>query len=200
MVQQPLVRQINGDRDALDLWPVLGERCRRDDMFRMWRYSRARYGIDHIDTDGLEGAATRVLEEVQKVLREREGCIDHFAAYELYWEQRWSLDALLHLHGHKFAKETQVRLAGGRPLTICVGTGGPRHVTTVLGTYRYSGCGCYRVFEDPLLPRGRMFAHWCHDCRRRKTSAFRSEERALRRHHAEIAAAISRAANTHEVS
>jgi hypothetical protein len=62
-----------------------------------------------IDKDGLEPAATHVLEQIQKVLCEREADIGHFAAFNLYWQQRWCLNALLHLHSHKFAKQTQIR-------------------------------------------------------------------------------------------
>ena len=176
-------------------------------MHRMGRYSReccdqvdggpSKVWAMTIDRDGLEPAATRVLQEVQKELLEREALgvardgPEHLAAFELYWAQRWCLNALLHLHGDKVAKQTQVQLANGRPLTICVGTGQPRPVTTILGTYYVTGGGCYRVFEDSHRPSARMFAHWCPDCRRRKTSRVRAEKRALTRRHAKIAKLFS---------
>jgi hypothetical protein len=156
-----------------------------------------------IDKDGLEPAATHVLEQIQKVLCEREADIGHFAAFNLYWQQRWCLNALLHLHSHKFAKQTQIRLAGGRPLTICVGTGKGRKVKTILSSrtgddlsmpprlYRVTGGGCYRVFEDTLQLQCHMWLQWCPECAARKPAPIRSEARALMRRHAQIAALLA---------
>lgn len=152
-------------------------------MYRLLRYSRDRYGTDPIDESGLVHAAERVVAEVQRQFRRREASIERAEAVELYWAQRWALDAVVWMSSHRVAKETQVRLAEGRPLTICVGSGRGRSVVTVAGTFRISGGGCFRVFEDATRPSGVMWAQWCEDCRpsKGKKNRLRSEERALKR-------------------
>jgi hypothetical protein len=181
---------INGDRfrPPLDYWPVLRSRCQPEDIYRLCDYSRARYGTAPIDTSGLRDAAERILIEVQSALREYEEHIERAAAFELYFAQRWSLDALLWQSSHKAAKETQIRLAGGRPLTICVGSGRGRDVVTIAGTFRITGGGCFRVFEDAKRTSGRMWAQWCPECRPRngKRNPMRAEERAFKRRVAKL--------------
>jgi hypothetical protein len=193
--------QIKSDGAALDLWPVLGERCRPDDMWRMLRYSRECgdqldgasrkkvWEMEIVDKEGLEPAATRVLREDQMEMLAREGGINEFVAVELHFVQLWCLNALLHLHtaSFKFAKETQIRVANGRPLTICVGAQKRRPVTTIAGNYHVTGGGCYRVFEDSLRLDAWPFARWCPDCRGRKTRIGQRQALALADRHKEIA-------------
>jgi len=164
--------QIKSDRAALDLWPALGGRCRPEDLRRVQRYARECcdqldgasrkkvWELTIVDKEGLEPAATRVLREDQMEMLAREGGIDEFVAVELHFVQLWCLNALLHLHraSFKFAKETQIRVANGRPLTICVGAEKRRPVTTIAGTYHVTGGSCYRVFEDSLRLDARPFA------------------------------------------
>jgi hypothetical protein len=193
--------QIKSDRAALDLWPALGGRCRPEDLRRVQRYARECcdqldgasrkkvWELTIVDKEGLEPAATRVLREDQMEMLAREGGIDEFVAVELHFVQLWCLNALLHLHraSFKFAKETQIRVANGRPLTICVGAEKRRPVTTIAGTYHVTGGGCYRVFEDSLRLDARPFARWCPDCRGRKTRIGKRQALALADRHKELA-------------
>ncbi len=82
----------------------------------------------------------------------------HTEAVELYIAQKWAIYALIEWKGNKAAKETLIRLAGGRPLAICVGKTKGRDIETDLGTSHVVGKGCLAVFEAATrLDGGRMW-------------------------------------------
>jgi hypothetical protein len=130
----------------------------------------------------------QVIEAVQQELRKREGTQDRAAGVELYIAQWWALHALRESRGNAFTKETQIRLAGGRPLAVCCGGGKGRLVKTFLGESLISGWGCFSVFEDATRLSGKMWPRWCPGCRNnRRRNPFREQQNAVRRRAYEIA-------------
>lgn len=176
-------RGVNGDRPPLTDWPILGQRCRPEDIYRLLKYSRERFGTGHVDTFGLTDAATRSLEIVQEELRHRESTIDRAAAIELLFAHRWTIDAIRWVYDDKTAKEIEIKVARGRPLAVCVGGGKGRDVDTILGTFHVCAHGCFRIFESVTRASGRMWPQLCPDCRPRngKRQPLRTAERALLR-------------------
>lgn len=176
--------RVNGDQGEVDVspWPILSRQLPADVLHQMQRYSQAVYEGRLFNKNDLP--IEQVIRCVQRELRQCDSPLDHAAAYELYIAQWWAIYALREWKGGRTAKETQIRLADGRPLAICIGGGKGRDVQTSLGTSRVSAQGCYAVFEDVTrLTGGKMWPKLCPDCRPRngKKNPPRDAGRALQR-------------------
>ena len=169
---------------GLDAWPVLSRRCSPDDLYRLLRHSRETICVDEeghrirVDEEGLEETAERIVAAVQAELAELERCQRDAdptskellgAALELFWVGEWAIHALAFRRGKGHAAQRQVQHAGGRPLAVCVGCPPRQPIPTILGTVPGNSVGwtgCFRVFESPTGPSGRVWPpRWCPDCR-----------------------------------
>jgi hypothetical protein len=87
-----------------------------------------------------------------------------------------------HYGNGRFAKEAQIRVAGGRPLTACTGTLTHDHVQllgAVSATWGLYGCGA--IFEDTTRTSGRPWSTTCSTCRGKRSERRRAAVRARRR-------------------
>ena len=90
---------------------------------------------------------------------------------------------------HKHAKQTQLQVTGGEPLTICtgdafrIGTRRERTLRTplVADPLRFSVKGCNRIFADAVTMVGTMWPTFCPDCNNTRRKPARDQERAVKR-------------------
>jgi hypothetical protein len=145
-------------------------------------------GREGVDLHGLEDAAEDVLGAHQRALLKLESPVEQQTARKLARDRYQAITALIHKHGDRYAKETQLRICDGAPLTICMGDvcriGGIRGqtVTTMLGEVRFAVKGCRAIFPDVTrTDGGKMWPGLCPACRSANSKPARAQRRALKR-------------------
>ena len=128
-----------------------------------------------VTRDGLIECAEAVLCAVQVELTSRSSPLELAVASELAISRLWAIHALSVCTGsHAHAKRFELRIAGGAPLAVCVGTGpwfppvaGFRKVKrlqTLWGEVFVPALGCHAVIAESTRIGGVMWRYWCDEC------------------------------------
>jgi hypothetical protein len=174
-----LERDVRVMRSLATEEPILGARCPKDQARLFFCSVRMREGRTP-DNEDLE-AAKNIVACVHRELRERSSPLDIAAAWELSNAKRWAIKVLADRRGKTYAKEIELQLTQGEPLTICMGSPKPAGVETAAGLLHVPvlGLGCRRVFPDSVRTTGgHMWRYWCDDCPPNRAQPLRSARRA----------------------
>lgn len=144
---------------------------------------------DGVDVEGLEHAAEEALSTHHRSLLQLESPVELQLAKKLARDRFQAITALIYKHSDKYAKETQLRITEGAPLTICMGdvcriggVGTRPTVSTMLGDVSFSVKGCRAIFPDVVrTDGGKMWPGLCPRCRSAHQKPRRTQSRALKR-------------------
>jgi hypothetical protein len=178
---------------------ILGGQC-LGALERLFDYSLQLRENGRIEIEDLATAAEMVLSCVQRELLGRASPLEIEVAFELAYARAWAIHALVYVHGPRAAKEIELRLTDGAPLTICTGRTWQRYpyrerAAPFLGKvvsgrladgreFRIPAYGCFAIFADTTQTTRWAWAHWCPDCkpntgRRWPRARARAHKRAL---------------------
>lgn len=149
----------------------------------LWRLAHPLWSVEEPSKDDV-ARAEAVIEHIQDVYRRNEAF--HLnEARTLVPLQELAIRTITKREGgsNKRAKETQIRVANGAPLAVCLGTLTIDRVWLGDGSFTVTSrrYGCGRVFSDTTRTSGRVWATTCDECRAKRSERRRAQKRLTKR-------------------